>query len=268
MRQFVVLFALAVVASVASANLIPQPGFPEGRVINGQEAERGEAPYIVSLQTTSGSHFCGGSLINDHTVLTAAHCLTNSQGRVVAGIHGRLDQEGVQTRSFTNAQYRVHEDYSGGVGPNDIGLILLSEPFDLTAVARDGSNPVGVVSLPSKTFTGTGTGFLYGLGRDNTGSLATNLQKLETKIIDYEACKEALPSNAPLATTNVCSYTANKADGACNGDSGGPLVMKSDIITFLIGIVSWGYTPCMTTTNPSVYTDVAAFTDWIEKNQE
>ncbi|XP_017075303.2 lectizyme [Drosophila eugracilis] len=268
MRTFVVILALALAA--ASANLIPQPGFPDGRIINGYEATKGEAPYIVSLQSTSSSHFCAGSLIDNVTILTAAHCLTNKEGQAVCGAHDRTNQQDVQIRKFTNAQYVIHEKYGGGVGPNDIGLILLNEEdaFDLNAVSRDGSNPVAAVGLPSKTFEGTGDGCLYGWGRDNSGLLPTNLQKLDANVIGYTECKNALPVTSSIAETNVCTHTSGKADGACNGDSGGPLVIKSEYVDTIIGIVSWGYTPCASTTYPSVYTGVASFLPWIAENRK
>ncbi|XP_016956616.1 lectizyme [Drosophila biarmipes] len=269
MRQFVILFALALAA--ASASLIPQPGFPEGRIINGYEAEKGEAPYIVSLQTTSKSHFCAASLISSRCLLTAGHCLLSyTQGVAVAGAHSRLDQTSVQSRKFDSSQFVIHEDYSGGVGPNDIGLIRLSkeDAFDLNAVARDGSNPVGVVSLPSKTFEGTGDGYLYGWGRDNSGSLPTNLQTLKVDIIGYTDCQAAMPVTAKVAESNVCTYTAGTTDGACNGDSGGPLVKVTENGAELVGLVSWGFTPCATTSYPSVYTNTISFLSWIEQNRD
>ncbi|XP_037708067.1 lectizyme [Drosophila subpulchrella] len=267
MRQFVVLFALALAS--ASANLIPQPGFPEGRIINGNEAQKGEAPYILSMQTTFKSHFCSGVLLSSTTALTAGHCiLSYPEGLLVAGAHSRLNEDSVQTRKFDSSQFVVHEEYSGGVGPNDIGLIRLSkeDAFDLNAVARDGSNPVGVVSLPPKTFESTGDGYLYGWGRDNSGSLPTNLQTLKVDIIGYTACQAAMPVTAQVDICNVCTYTAGTTDGACNGDSGGPLVKKTDNEAYLIGIVSWGFTPCASTYYPSVYTNVIHYQEWIEEN--
>ncbi|EDV57217.1 lectizyme [Drosophila erecta] len=271
MTQFAVIFALALAVASVSAFSVPQPGFPDGRIINGYEAEKGEAPYIVSLQTTTGSHFCAGTLIDEVTILTAAHCLTKNQGQAVGGINNRSDQKNGQIRKFTSAQYVIHEKYSGGVGPNDIGLILLNEEdaFDLNAVARDGSNPVAAVSLPTKLFQGTGDGYLYGWGYDITGLLPMNLQKLDATVIGYKECKAALPSINSLAETNVCSHTPGKADGSCNGDSGGPLVLKSSTGQVeQIGIVSWGYTPCASTTLPSVYTSVPSFLSWIDENRK
>ncbi|EDV33522.1 uncharacterized protein Dana_GF24882 [Drosophila ananassae] len=258
MRQFVVLLALAV--ATVTGSLIPQPGFPEGRVINGEAAKVGEAPFIVSLQTPQGSHFCGGSLIAEDRVLTAGHCMTSSHFLVVGGVNDRTDQSNAQVRVVSNSsQYVVHKQYSGSVGPYDIAMIHLDEPFNLNAVARDGSYPMAAIDLPSKNYQGTGDGTLYGWGRDYWGAVPLVLQKLDTDIVDSKTCADELPSNSKLHETNVCSHIKGKPDGACNGDSGGPMVQGNT----LVGIVSWGYTPCATTTYPSVYTDVGCYIDWI-----
>ncbi|XP_026844986.1 lectizyme [Drosophila persimilis] len=260
MKQFVVLLALTVAA--VSANTIAMPGFPEGRIINGHEAQAGEAPYIVSLQTSS--HFCAGSIINENWVLTAAHCLIYNSYQVVAAAHARSSKEDTQVRQVTSGDHIVHENYDGGVGPYDIGLIYVATPFDLNAVSRDGSAPVASIALPPKKLEGSTDGTLYGWGRDNSGALPEKLQKLDVDIIDYVQCKAALPSNSKVAESNVCTYTAGTTDGACNGDSGGPLISRSsDGSAYLVGIVSWGYTPCASTKYPSVYTSTADYDAWI-----
>ncbi|XP_022223732.2 lectizyme-like [Drosophila obscura] len=261
MKQFVVFFAL--VAAVA-ANTIAQPGFPEGRIINGYEALAGEAPYIVSLQTTAGSHFCAGSLISAKCIATAAHCLTYANSLAVAAAHGRSSKEDTQVRQISSSDHIVHENYSGGVGPYDIGLIIVKTPFNLNAIARDGSAPVASIALQPKKLEGSTDGTLYGWGRDNSGALPEKLQKLDVNIIDHVQCKAALPANSKVADSNVCTYTAGTSDGACNGDSGGPLIIRStDGTAYLIGIVSWGYTPCASTYYPSVYTETNSYLDWI-----
>jgi trypsin len=86
------LIALAAPALISAAAIPQDPEFPEGDfpedpIVGGTTASAGEFPYIVSIQR-SGSHFCGGSLLNANTVLTAAHCAvgqTASQIRIRAG---------------------------------------------------------------------------------------------------------------------------------------------------------------------------------------
>lgn len=265
MKLFVVLIALAVAS--AKANIIGWPGFPEGRIINGNEARAGEAPFIVSLQTTKNAHYCAGSLISDRVVLTAAHCMTYANFQVVAGAHSRSDNSQTQVRQASSSRQTVHEKYDGGVGPYDLGLIFLEKPFDINALTRDGSAPVSTISLATNQFTANTDGVLFGWGRDNSGSLPDKLQKLDVDIIGYNECLAQLPRGNKLADSNICTYTAGTTDGACNGDSGGPLVnKKADGSYQLVGIVSWGYTPCASTKYPSVYTYTGAYTSWIQEH--
>ncbi|KAL7740808.1 hypothetical protein ACLKA6_013660 [Drosophila palustris] len=259
MRQFVVLLVLAVASGTASANTIGWPGFPEGRIINGYEARAGEAPFIVSLQSTLNAHYCAGSLISDRVVLTAAHCMTSSSFQVVAGAHSRTDKSTTQVRKGSSSRQIIHESYGGGVGPYDIGLIFLEEPFDLTALDRNGDSPVSTVSLPSYQFEASTDGVLFGWGRDNSGSLPDKLQKLDVDILSYADCKSKMPLGNKLADSNICTFTAGTTDGACNGDSGGPLVTRKPDGSFQqVGIVSWGYTPCASTKYPSAYTSTGS----------
>uniref|UniRef100_A0A1L8E6U3 Putative trypsin-like serine protease n=1 Tax=Haematobia irritans TaxID=7368 RepID=A0A1L8E6U3_HAEIR len=263
MKLFVAFAALAIACvSAASLESILRPGFPEGRIINGHPADKGEAPFIVSLKTTS--HFCGGSIIDQHWVITAAHCLVYANFEVVAGLHQRSDESEVQIRQVRGSKYQfAHEMYGGSVGPHDIGLIYIEEAFDLNALARDGSAPVAKISLPTGKYTTLGDGKLFGWGRDNSGALPNTLQTLDVNVIGYSECKAALPFLAPIADVNICSYNAGTTDGACNGDSGGPLTVRTQEGYELVGLVSWGYTPCATTSYPSVYTSVSSYMDWI-----
>lgn len=239
---------------------ISKPGFPEGRVINGVEAQPGEAPYILSLQSGT-SHFCGASLIHPNYAVTAAHCLGGSM-TAVAGLHSRSDLSNVQRRTVT--KQIGHKGYGGGVGPNDIALLYFAVPFDVNVKTRAGPSPVGVIDLGSNTYEVAGKGQLFGWGRDNSGGLPNNLQKLNADIIGPAQCQKELNNTPSFSVeSNLCSYSANKADGACNGDSGGPLINDQGE---LVGVVSWGYTPCATTTKPSVYTNVRNFKTWIADN--
>ncbi|XP_022223763.2 lectizyme-like [Drosophila obscura] len=265
MRQFVVLLALAVAA--VSAHTIaaqPSPGFPEGRIINGYEAQPGEAPYIVSLQTTAGTFFCAASIIRADVLLTAAHCLTKDALQAVAAGHSRSHPEDTQVREVSSSRQLSHEGYTGKAGPCDIALLFLDTPFDLNAISRDGSAPVASIALPPKKLEGSARGTLYGWGKDGSKGLPNTLQKLDVDILDYESCIAAMPADSNVVDSNVCTHKAGTPDGACNGDSGGPLISRaSDGSAYQVGVVSWGYIPCSLTKYPSVYTSVYSFASWI-----
>ncbi|XP_055840043.1 lectizyme-like [Episyrphus balteatus] len=270
MKVLIVCVALTALVSASAFDLYPliRPQFASSDIISGETAQPGEAPFIVSLKTSS--HFCAGSIIDEHWVLTAAHCLVYNNFKVVAGLHKRNDESQVQIRSVSLKNNTIqHKLYNGGVGPNDIGLIYVDIPFDLTELNRaSGEALVGKVSLPSRQFSQLGDGVLFGWGLDNTNKVPNTLQKLDTDIIGYARCKTLLPSSAPLDPVNICSYNGGTIASACNGDSGGPLVKYNGNGVEIIGIVSWGYTPCTTTTYPSVYTHTDAFLSWIAQQQK
>lgn len=97
---------------------------PASRIVGGINARENEFPYQVSLQA-SGQHFCGGSIIADTWILTAAHCkLDRNDLEAVAGEHSLLYESGNEQRRKI-VDFTIHEDYTGGVGPNDIGTYIL-----------------------------------------------------------------------------------------------------------------------------------------------
>lgn len=109
------------------------------QIVGGEPATDGEFPYIVSLQQ-SGSHFCGGSLIDSTTVVTAAHCSDVSAGSVtVRG--GTLSWSSGGVTSGVSSIV-VHPDYSASTTNNDVAVWKLSEPLE--------GSGIEYVSLPSQ----------------------------------------------------------------------------------------------------------------------
>ncbi|ALC38507.1 CG11911 [Drosophila busckii] len=269
MKVFVVVLLAALALGAQGANLDKLikfvPSFATGFVINGTEADAHGAPYIVSLgaKFDKHSHSCGGTIINKHWILTAAHCISNPVGMsAISGLHKRAEvDEKTQHRRVDFG--RIHEQYTGGVGPFDIALLHVSEPFIF-------NEWVSAATLPAPAEVHEGESHLYGWGQPKSYVLtpAKTLMTITTELINYEECKAALPEDAPLAPTNICSSALEQSRSACNGDSGGPLVVEhADAASEIVGVVSWGYIPCGLGNKPSVYTKVASYIEWINKIQ-
>ncbi|XP_077419053.1 chymotrypsin B-like [Vanacampus margaritifer] len=227
------------------------------RIVNGEEAVPHSWPWQVSLQQSNGFHFCGGSLINENWVVTAAHCNVRTYHRVVAGEHdkGYGSNEAVQV--LRPAKVFTHPRWNPRTINNDIALIKLSTPARLDTNV----SPVCLAEsaddfAPGRTCVTSG----WGLTRYNAPSTPNKLQQASLPLLSNEQCKRHWGSN--ISDVMICAG----ADGAtsCMGDSGGPLVCEKDNTWTLVGIVSWGSSRCSTST-PAVYARVTELRGWVDQ---
>jgi len=223
------------------------------RIVGGESAADGQFPYQISMRN-GGSHSCGGSILDETTILCAAHCVDGvsaAQLTVVAGTN-TLNAGG---DSHKVSSISMHKDYDSWNIQNDISILKLATPLDL-------SNPkIGVVGLPSSNIGGGENVILSGWGRTSyPGNIPNDLQWINLRTITVDECK-SLQTGSEIIDSEVCTLTQS-GEGACHGDSGGPLV---DTNGNQIGIVSWG-TPCARG-YPDVFTRVYSFLDWIKANR-
>ncbi|XP_061397795.1 lectizyme-like [Musca vetustissima] len=264
-------------ANLAVSNLQAQSDKWSKKFLAKREAEPHSAPYVVSIQLLTPDdgmvHYCAGTIINEHWILTAAHCLSNPQlvanSVVVAGchdIHSRDESPNVQLRHID--YYVRHELYLGGVNPYDIALIYTKEPLNFDKYVQP-------VNLPQQDAQPEGYGTLYGWGNVSMTIVPQyphKLQKANMPILDMELCEQVLASSGmQLHDTNLCTGPLTGGVSICTADSGGPLIQDEVIDVYgntrptIIGIVSWGKMPCGQKNAPSVFVRVSAFTDWIEQ---
>lgn len=123
------LFALGVALLVPAAAAAPSGDIkPREDIVGGSPARAGEFPWIVSL-SRQGRHFCGGSLLNERTVVTAAHCVANADARSTRVRAGstRASTGGTQVGAAT---FISHPGYRGSPeGGSDIAIIKLAQPI-------------------------------------------------------------------------------------------------------------------------------------------
>ncbi|XP_055601066.1 chymotrypsin-2-like [Uranotaenia lowii] len=233
-------------------------GLPElhslanNRVVGGVDAEDGAAPYQVSIQVESG-HWCGGAIVSEKWILTAAHCLEGLQPRDFRILAGTNDLESGNKYSEVDF-FTYHSRWNIPSHHNDIGLMRLKVPLNFT-------DRIQSIEYSEKYVPDNATLVLTGWGRiSNDGISPSKLQILNLTHVDYERCRELLHNNPALDIGNLCTFT-KKGEGACSGDSGGPITWNGK----LVGICSWGSIHCGDGI-PDAHARVSYYHDWIRTN--
>ncbi|XP_005692807.1 PREDICTED: kallikrein-7 isoform X2 [Capra hircus] len=217
------------------------------KIIDGVPCPRGSQPWQVALLKGSQLH-CGGMLLNEKWVLTAAHCMMNEYAihmgsdRLVGG------QKIKATRSFR------HPGYSTQTHANDIMLVKLNGRAKL-------SSSVKKVNLPSRCDPPGTMCTVSGWGTTTSPDVTFPAQLMctDVKLISPQDCRKVYKDL--LGDSMLCAGIPNSSTNACNGDSGGPLMCKGT----LQGVVSWGSFPCGQPNDPGVYTQVCKYVDWIKE---
>ncbi|XP_066267224.1 chymotrypsinogen A-like isoform X1 [Branchiostoma lanceolatum] len=232
----------------------------QSRIVNGDDATPHSWPWQVSLQTSTGWHYCGGSIVNNEWVVTAAHCdPTISSDYVILGEHNKGGgSESIQRLRI--ATKICHPQYSSNIIDYDICLLKLATP----AVMSDKVHPVCLGNYGDEgSFPAGMSCYTSGWGKTSASSSNTPdiLQQAMIPLISTSQCQSAWGSVNTITDRMICAG----ADGAtsCMGDSGGPLVCQKDGAWNLVGVVSWGSSQCSTST-PAVYARVTNLRQWLD----
>lgn len=238
-------------------------------ITNGVDIEIQDAPYQVSIYY-EGKHNCGGSIINNRYVLTAAHCLEGrnlSDLSIKAGITFQ-NNHGDHVQSFQVKRQATHPNYNiPSINNNDVGILEIDGEFTF----NDHVQPIELISDNSMAAESVGNIVRvsgWGWTEPGTESHANQLQAVNVPIIDNTTARDQLVLNnlhIPV-TENMIATGANGQDrqGACHLDSGGPLTSIENGRSIQLGIVSWGVPGCVGgEDSPSIYARVSQLSDWI-----
>ncbi|XP_011932468.1 PREDICTED: chymotrypsin-like elastase family member 2A [Cercocebus atys] len=255
-------------ALVAGALSCGVPTYPPSvtRVVGGEEATPNSWPWQVSVQYNSNGkwyHICGGFLIANSWVLTAAHCISSSRTyRVVLGQHNlNIAESGSLTVSVSKIV--VHPKWNSSDVSNgyDIALLKLAHPVSLTDKIQLACLPPAGTILPNNyPCYVTGWGYLQ-----TNGPASDVLQQGRLLVVDYDTCSSPDWWGSTMKTNMICAG-GDGVISSCNGDSGGPLnCLAADGRWEVHGIVSFGSSlGCNYYHKPSVFTRVSKYIDWIK----
>ncbi|KAM4837275.1 coagulation factor XI isoform 2-T2 [Thomomys bottae] len=205
------------------------------RIVGGTPSGHGEWPWQVTLHITSPTqrHFCGGSIIGNQWILTAAHCFYGVASPKLLRIYGGIvNQSEINQESpfFEVQEIIIHDKYTMAESGYDIALLKLETTMNYT------------------------------------GKIQNTLQKAKVPLVSHEECQTKYQGHK-ITNKMICAGYKDGGKDACKGDSGGPLSCKHNEVWHLVGITSWGE-GCGQKERPGIYTNVIKYVDWIlEKTQ-
>lgn len=287
--------AIALLALAPSATAAPsQP--VTARVVNGATMTEGEFrerwPFMAALVNANArsqfdGQYCGGALVDDQHVVTAAHCLRLGESvtaaapslRVVVGTR-TLDRSSMgrgETAARRVSEVFVHPGFGENEGEgfrNDVAVLRLAQPVA-------GATPLRLVQPDEDAIWGDGLGArvarLAGWGDtdplergDLSNRFPVDLRSAFVPIHHDAHCSSSIGGGYGTTferATNLCAGTLQVGSrlgvDACQGDSGGPLVADAaDGTPRLVGITSWGEGCAQRTFG--AYSRVASLRSWID----
>uniref|UniRef100_A0A182Q4Q2 CLIP domain-containing serine protease n=1 Tax=Anopheles farauti TaxID=69004 RepID=A0A182Q4Q2_9DIPT len=253
------------------------------RILFGEETERGEHPWAALLFYNVGRNRtlpkCGGALVTERYVITAAHCTVDKPNWKL--LYARFNEfNASSTENCTvledntescRVDYGIesiipHPEYDKNniSRPNDICILRLATDVEFNDYVRPICLPLeyDVQQLPivDEIFTVTGWGETEHK-RPSDIQLHVDLPGLEN-----EACNSVYAvANVTLTDRQLCIGGLNGTD-SCRGDSGGPLMRTVGGAWYLVGVVSFGARACGTVNLPGVYTNVVQYLEWMKYN--
>ena len=251
-----------------AAEILAPKASPE--IVGGATAPSGKWPWQVALlqagiASNFQAQFCGGTLVDELFVVTAAHCITESNGAVSPKTSIRV-LTGTQSLTSGGTRHAIeqivrHPNYNDNRVDYDVAVIKLRTPATGIRTARL------ITSTQEANLAAAGDlSFVTGWGDLGSSTFPTALQQVQVPIVARTNCNDANSYEGAITPRMICAGLTAGGKDSCQGDSGGPLIVRDaqGRWNLLAGIVSWGI-GCADPNLFGVYSRVAVLSAWIRQ---
>jgi secreted trypsin-like serine protease len=234
-------------------------------IVGGRPARAGQYPFMVGLvradqPDTFQAQFCGGTLINETTVLTSALCLDGETPETLEVFVGASNLQDPAGERIPVASFLVHPKFDPLTFEADIALVTLARPANLSRrdFAKLATSDAGDYERARGTVLG------WGKVRNLGNRFPVDLEEATVPVESNEDCIAAYEGINLVTEGMICAGRFRR--DTCGGDGGGPLLATERGQLTQIGITSWGGRFCGQRRFPGVYTRISTFATWIDEN--
>uniref|UniRef100_A0A0K2U4G1 limulus clotting factor C n=1 Tax=Lepeophtheirus salmonis TaxID=72036 RepID=A0A0K2U4G1_LEPSM len=238
-------------ATSINQNESPQCGIsqkPQSRIVGGKATYEGEYPWMAAIYLHGGGRtefWCGGALVSERHVITAAHCTKDAKKKqfkarqfTIRLGEWDLDDKETYSREYEIVDVIAHPDFKANGFYSDVAILKTIEPVEFSEYIQPICLPTG--SMKNDNFLGTLPVALGWGATHYRGKEVNKLRGVALPVWNNKDCDGAYFQ--PITEVFLCAGYASGGRDACQGDSGGPLMLYSQKrkAWVLIGVVSFG----------------------------
>ncbi|XP_077463065.1 coagulation factor X [Stigmatopora argus] len=228
------------------------------RIVGGDLERLGGSPWQVLIHRADGFGFCGGTLVADRWVVSAAHCFQQTAHYVTIGDYDKRRHDSGEQKIAVK-QVLLHPHFHEFTMDSDLALLYL----DRTVVRGPTAIPACLPDphLSKYLLRENNRGLVTGWGATQYLRRSSRfLRKVALPVVNHRTCTQ---STEQVITDNMfCAGYVDASMDACSGDSGGPFVVHYRGTWFLTGVISWGER-CAATDKYGIFTRLGNFLSWI-----
>lgn len=243
-----------------------QPSIQTRMIVGGSEAQPDTWPWQVAVLNSKKQLICGGTIISNEFILTAAHCVT-SKLMIVAGEYNLADKDSEDRQERIVSRVFKHPQYNKKNVDNDIALLKLERPLDLSRTVWPACLPDQGEELdPETNATILGWGATRYLRQaDGKPQVERDdmLREARVPVVDFEDCKRSYGDFLKTHHVVCAGYKEGQID-SCAGDSGGPLLVERETRWYVYGVTSFG-DECGKEGKYGIYSKTSNYINWIKR---